>query len=111
MLGMKAQRIRSAKFICVRAPRISAPMIPLRINRCIARAERRVKNHMIISKLKPRWNRDRFLGFIRLISASSQRSADDDDDSSAVEGQEDGPFHPNGFTLVLDQSRPQVENG
>src|SRR3972149_5893718 len=106
---MKAQRMRSAKFVWVRAPMISAPMIPTRINPYIARAERRVKSHMSISKLRPRRVRERLLDLAAMLT--SQRSLDDDENRKAIKGQEERPFHPDGFALVLEQSRPQVEDG
>ena len=45
--GVKAQRIRSARFISWRAPMIRAPAIPINPSKYIARADRRVKSHMM----------------------------------------------------------------
>ena len=42
---------------------------------------------------------------------TSQRSADDHQNSNAVNGQEDRPFHPDGFALMVDQFWKQVEDG
>ena len=42
---------------------------------------------------------------------TSHCRADDHKDSNAINGQEDRPFHPDGFALVFDQFRPQVEDG
>ena len=70
-LGMKAQRITSAKFIWVRAPMISAPIRPNRIKPYIASAESRVKSHISISKLSPRCERDRVRDFAAMPSLPS----------------------------------------
>jgi hypothetical protein len=42
---------------------------------------------------------------------TSQCGADDDEDGNTIDWQEDSPFHPNGLTRILDQPRPQVEEG
>src|SRR5512137_2382464 len=97
-LGVKAQRMISAKFTWVRAPMISAPIIEKRISPYMARAEKRVKAHMSISKFRPRRRRGRVRGLEAM--SDLQRRAYDDDDGDRIEGQEDRPLHPDGLALV-----------
>src|SRR6266498_4313944 len=107
---MNAQRITSAKFIWLRAPMTSAPIIPNRINAYIANAESLVKSHISISKFMPRWERDKLLDLSSLI-LRSHCSADDGQNGNAVGGNENRPLDPNSFTLMLDQLWKQIKDG
>src|SRR5512138_2575468 len=79
-LGMKPQRSTSARFISLRAPMTSAPMIAKRISAYIASAVRRVNIHIAISKLRPRFARGRVLGLVvaMLASCRAERCPEDD---------------------------------
>src|SRR5450759_1518012 len=47
---------------------------------------------------------------VRFHLLASQSTTDNDDKCDTVNGQEDKPFQPDGFALVFDQHRPQVQN-
>src|SRR5581483_5242009 len=98
---MKAQRITSARFICVRAPMINAPITAMRISPYIASAVRRVIIHMNISKLSPRLVRGRVLDFVVAMS-TSQRRMNDHEDGQTINGQKDRPFDPDGFARMFE---------
>src|SRR4030067_994426 len=99
LVGVNPQRITSAKFMSLRAPIINAPMIAIRINPYIASAERRVNIHIIISKLRPRFERGRVPDLV-VAMLTSQCSAHDNEDSNSEKGDEDRPLHPDRFALV-----------
>src|SRR5512133_2991068 len=107
-LGIKPQRITSARFIWVRAPMINAPIMANRINPYIASAERRVKYHIIISKVRPRLESGKVLDFIAMLA--SRRSAENHKNSDSINRQEDRPFDPDRLALILDQFWPQIKN-
>src|SRR5271157_1301317 len=106
---MNPQRNTSAKFICVRAPMTNAPMMAKRISAYIASAERRVKIHISISKLRPRFVIGTILDFVEVAMLASQSRADDDEERHAINGDEHRPLNPDGFALIFDQCWKQVE--
>ena len=107
---MKAQRITSAKFIWVRAPMISAPMMREQDQRVHRQGREACEEPHQHFKIEAALGQGQGSGFGQPCSAS-QRRADDDEHGKAVDGQEDRPFHPDGFALVFDQFRPQVQDG
>ena len=86
-----------------------APTKPMRMNPYMARAERRVKSHITVSKLNPRL----FNGSVRLVSIklTSPSRADDAIDRKYINWNEDKPFQPNRLTLILYQAREEVKDG
>jgi hypothetical protein len=76
----------------------------------IARAESLVKSHINVSKFMPRLERDKFLDFESFM-LSSHRSFYDHKNGNAIDRQENRPFDPHGFMLMLDQFREQVKDG
>src|ERR671925_174386 len=106
---MNPQRMTSARFISLRAPITSAPPIAKRISAYIPSAERRVKSHMNISKLSPRFARGRVLGFAVAILAS--RRADDHKDRDGEQRDEDRPLQPDGLALMDKQLGEQIDDG
>ena len=69
LLVVKAQRIRSAKFMLVRAPMTSAPMMANRTRAYMPSAERRVNSHICASKcLRPRWLKESVRDFVVIVS-------------------------------------------
>src|SRR5512143_324569 len=105
---MKAQRMKSAKFMPVRAPMTRAPIMPIRMKAYMASAVSRVKNHMAISKLRPRWESGRVLDLAAMLH--SQPGPDDHVDREAENGDEHSPFQPDRLALVGQQLGPQVED-
>src|SRR3569832_1805083 len=75
--GKKSQRRTSPKLLRVCALIMTAPMTPARIKAYIASAETRVKSHMMVSKLIPRFERGR-VRFAVVILHSEGRANDDD---------------------------------
>src|SRR5215212_2736375 len=108
LTGIKPQRSTSAKLIWLRAPMTSAPMIAKRIKAYIPSAERRVKSHMNISKLRPRFARGSVLGLV--VAMLTSRRADDHEDCNGKQGQEDRPLYPNRLALMDKQLREQVND-
>src|SRR6266540_2812787 len=106
---MKPQRKISAKLIWLRAPITKAPITANRIKPYIASAEKRVKNHMNISKLSPRLAKGRTLGFT-LAMSTSQRRLNDHEGGNPKDRNKDRPFHPDGFLLMLQHFGPQIED-
>src|SRR5574339_153638 len=106
---MNPQRSTSTKLISLRAPIISAPKMAKRISAYIPSAERRVNNHMNISKLRPRMDKGRVLGFVLAILASCR--ADDHKDSNRKKGNEHRPYHPNRFPLIGKKFWKQINDG
>src|SRR6185436_19472096 len=105
---MNPQRSTSARFMWLRAPMISAPMIAIRINPYIARAERRVNSHINISKLRPRFDR----GKVRDLTAmlTSQCRAHDNEYGNSKKGDKNRKLHPDCFALMHKQLREQVND-
>src|SRR6185503_14830854 len=101
LTGMNPQRSTSARFMLLRAPITRAPMIANRIRAYIPRAERRVKSHMNISKLRPRFERGRVLGLVVAILAS--RRAKDHENGDGENREKDRPLHPDRLTLMHKQ--------
>src|SRR5512138_309111 len=104
---MKPQRRISAKLICCRAPMIRAPITANRIKAYIASAERRVKSHMNISKLRPRLAKGRVRDLVAM--SASQCRSDDRIGGDGKDRDEDRPLQPDRFVLVFPEARPQVE--
>src|SRR6266487_3695236 len=107
---MKPQRKISAKLIWLRAPITKAPITANRIKPYIAKAERRVKSHINISKLSPRLVKGRVRDFAFAMSASHGR-ANNHKCRDPENGNKDRPFQPDRFVLVLQQLGPQIHNG
>src|SRR5512142_2152793 len=106
---MKPQRKISAKLISLRAPMIKAPMIARRIKPYIASAEKRVKSHMNISKLRPRLLMGRTLGLV-VAMLTSQRRADDHKRRNPKQWDKDRAFEPERFILMLQRFGPQIHD-
>src|SRR5512138_158665 len=106
---MKPQRRISAKLICCRAPITRAPITANRMSPYIASAERRVNNHMNISKLRPRLLRGRVLDFVAILASKCR--AQDREHRNAENGDENRPLQPDSFALVLPRFWPQIEKG
>src|SRR5215208_5167571 len=104
---MKPQRRISAKLICCRAPMIRAPITATRMSPYIASAERRVNNHMNISKLRPRLLKGRILDFIAILASKGR--AQDRKHRNAENGNENRPLQPDRFLLIFPRLGPQVE--
>src|SRR5690242_10437972 len=98
---MNPQRSTSAKLISLRAPMYKAPRIANRMMAYMPSAERRVNNHMNISKLRPRFERGRVLDLV--VAMLPSRRSDDHKDRDREKGNKDCPLYPNGFTLMWNQ--------
>src|SRR5215208_4451745 len=101
---MKPQRRISAKLICCRAPMIKAPITASRMSPYIASAERRVNNHMNISKLRPRLLKGRVLDLTAILTSKCR--AEDCKHCNTKNGDEDRPLQPDSLTLVLPRLGP-----